>query len=105
MLHENFIHLHTVSGYSFKFGTASPADLVTAANRNGFTSLALTDRDTLAGTIRFAKSCIAHEITPIIGITIKFLSEHHRVTLLARSGGGYSSLVRLVSALKLKLAH
>jgi error-prone DNA polymerase len=105
MLHENFIHLHTVSGYSFKFGTASPADLVAAASRNGFTSLALTDRDTLAGTIRFAKSCMAHEITPIIGITIKFLSEHHRVTLLARSSGGYSSLVRLISAIKLKLAH
>jgi error-prone DNA polymerase len=60
-------------------------------------ALALTDRDTLAGTIRFAKAACESGITPIIGISLRFLSESNRITLLARSGGGYPALVQLLT--------
>jgi len=97
MSHEPFIHLRAVSGYSFKFGTASPGDLIAAAARYGMPALALTDRDTLAGTIRFAKAGCESGITPIIGISLRFLNDRNRVTLLARPGGGYPALVQLIT--------
>ena len=94
----SFTHLHVASGYSFKYGTALPEELVERACELGMNSIALTDRDTLAGAIRFAKSCEANSITPIIGIDIEFENQS-RLTLLATSGG-WSSLVRLMSELK-----
>lgn len=97
MSHEPFIHLRAVSGYSFKFGTASPDDLIATAARYGMPALALADRDTLAGTIRFAKAASRSGITPIIGISLRFLNDRNRVTLLARSGGGYPALVQLLT--------
>jgi len=99
MSHEPFVHLRAVSGYSFKFGTASPQDLITTAAHYGMPALALTDRDTLAGTIRFAKAARESGITPIIGISIRFLSDRNRITLLARSGSGYPALVQLLTYL------
>lgn len=102
MLHEPFIHLRSVSGYSFKFGTSAPHDLIAAALRYGMPALALTDRDTLAGAIRFAKAAMESGITPIIGISIKFLDEKNRVTLLASSNGGYSALVQLLSSINMQ---
>ena len=50
----SFTHLHVASGYSFKYGTALPEELVERACELGMNSIALTDRDTLAGAIRFA---------------------------------------------------
>lgn len=105
MSHDPFIHLRSVSGYSFKFGTALPKDLVAAALHHEMPALALTDRDTLAGAIRFAKAARDFGITPIIGISLKFLTDANRVTLLARSAGGYSALVRLLSAINLHTPH
>ena len=94
----SFTHLHVASGYSFKYGTALPEELVERACELGMNSIALTDRDTLAGAIRFAKSCEANSITPIIGIDIEFENQS-RLTFLATSGN-WSSLVRLMSELK-----
>ncbi|MEY3373459.1 MAG: hypothetical protein RIT18_90 [Actinomycetota bacterium] len=61
-------------------------------------ALALTDRDTLAGAIRFATSCELNSIAPIIGIDIEYENQS-RLTLLA-TPNNWSSLVRLVTALK-----
>lgn len=52
-------HLHTASGYSARYGAALPDVLVQRAAERGMTSLALTDRDTVAGTVRFAKAAVA----------------------------------------------
>ena len=105
MSHDPFIHLRSVSGYSFKFGTSSPRDLIATAARYEMPALALTDRDTLSGTIRFAKAAMEFGITPIIGLSIKFLNDANRVTLLARSSGGYSALVQLLSKINLTVGH
>jgi error-prone DNA polymerase len=93
-----FTHLHLASGYSFKYGTTLPEELVSRATELGMDSLALTDRDTLAGAIRFASSCQAHGISPILGIDIEYENQS-RILILAKSSG-WSSLVRLMSALK-----
>ena len=64
----SFIHLNVASGYSLKYGTTQPRDLVARAAEFEMPALALTDRDGLAGAIRFAQSCIEYGIAPIIGI-------------------------------------
>jgi error-prone DNA polymerase len=94
----SFTHLHVASGYSFKYGTSLPDQLVAKASELGMNALALTDRETLAGAIRFAASCESNSISPIIGIDIEY--EHKsRLTLLA-TPNNWSSLVRLVTELK-----
>ena len=96
---KDFTHLHLASGYSFKYGTTLPDALVSKARDFGMKSLALTDRDGLAGAIRFVGSCVENSISPIIGVD--FLAEENsRITLLATPGRGWSSLVRLVTAMK-----
>ena len=94
----SFTHLHVASGYSFKYGTTLPEDLVAKACDLGMSALALTDRDTLAGAIRFATSCEANSITPIIGVDIEYENQS-RLTVLA-TPGSWSSLVRLMTNIK-----
>ena len=104
----SFIHLRTASSYSFKYGTTQPHDLVARASEFEMPALALTDRDGLAGAIRFTKACVDYGIAPIIGINIAItLAEKTtsdtsaRVTVLAHSNYGWRSLVRLLTGLQM----
>lgn len=120
-----FTHLHTVSGFSLRYGASHPERLAERAVERGMDALALTDRDTLAGTIRFAKACAKAGIRPLFGAELAvpehlgetgpargqarrrtpvrggaFVDESApRVTFLARDGAaGWAELCRLVSA-------
>ncbi|WP_329458557.1 DNA polymerase III subunit alpha [Streptomyces sp. NBC_01497] len=65
-----FTHLHTASGYSVRYGASHPAALAARAAERGLGALALTDRDTLAGTVRFAKACGTHGVRPLFGVDL-----------------------------------
>ncbi|MTB05345.1 MAG: PHP domain-containing protein, partial [Actinobacteria bacterium] len=97
----SFIHLNLASAYSLKYGTTQPADLVQRAAEFEMPALALTDRDGLAGAIRFAQSCVDFGIAPIIGVNlaVEFGGSDNRLTLLAHSDGGWRSLCRLLTSL------
>jgi error-prone DNA polymerase len=102
----SFIHLNVASGYSLKYGTTHPHDLVQRAAEFEMPALALTDRDGLAGAIRFTQSCVDYGIAPIIGVNCaidlgptKFGLGKGRITLLAHSDGGWRSLCRLMTSL------
>ena len=97
----SFIHLNVASAYSLKYGTAQPRDLVQRAAQFEMPALALTDRDGLAGAIRFTQSCVDHGIAPIIGVNcaIELANAKGRITLLAHSDGGWRSLCRLMTSL------
>ncbi|MEV6026482.1 DNA polymerase III subunit alpha [Streptomyces sp. NPDC052036] len=62
-----FTHLHTVSGFSLRYGASHPERLAERAGELGMDALALTDRDTLAGTVRFARACAAAGVRPLFG--------------------------------------
>ncbi|MGB8944833.1 MAG: PHP domain-containing protein, partial [Streptomyces sp.] len=62
-----FTHLHTVSGFSPRYGASHPERLAERAAERGMDALALTDRDTLAGTVRFAKACAKAGVRPLFG--------------------------------------
>jgi error-prone DNA polymerase len=97
----SFIHLNVASGYSLKYGTTQPSDLVQRAAEFEMPALALTDRDGLAGAIRFTQSCVDYGIAPIIGVNcaIDLGERKGRITLLAHSDGGWRSLCRLMTSL------
>ncbi|KOG54329.1 DNA polymerase III subunit alpha [Streptomyces griseoflavus] len=62
-----FTHLHTASGFSLRYGAAHPERLVERAAERGMDALALTDRDGLAGAVRFAKAAAAAGVRPLFG--------------------------------------
>ena len=97
----SFIHLNVASGYSLKYGTTHPHDLVQRAAEFEMPALALTDHDGLAGAIRFTQSCVDYGIAPIIGVNcaIDLGDAKGRITLLAHSDGGWRSLCRLMTSL------
>jgi len=98
MVHSTFVHLRTCSGYSFKYGTATADQLVQRAAELGMHSLGLTDRDNMAGAIRFVQACESASIKPILGINLSFIQRKYRITLLATAGGGLSALYQLLTA-------
>ncbi|MEV8067878.1 DNA polymerase III subunit alpha [Streptomyces sp. NPDC085995] len=65
-----FTHLHTVSGFSLRYGASHPERLAERAAERGMDALALTDRDTLAGTVRFAKACATAGVRPLFGVDL-----------------------------------
>ncbi|MGJ5829186.1 DNA polymerase III subunit alpha [Streptomyces ossamyceticus] len=116
-----FTHLHTASGFSLRYGASHPERLAERASERGMDALALTDRDTLAGAVRFAKACAAAGVRPLFGAELAvgapapsarqarrrvpvrggaFVDESiPRVTFLAREGAkGWAELCRIVSA-------
>lgn len=94
----SFVHLRVASGYSFKYGTAHIASLVQRAAEFNMPALALTDREKMAGTIRFAKECEAVGISPILGVNLSLVQKKYRVTILAQAGK-LSHLYRFLTAL------
>jgi error-prone DNA polymerase len=97
-VHPDFIHLRTCSGYSFKYGTATADQLVQRAAEFGMHSLGLTDRDNMAGAIRFVQACEGASIKPILGVNLSFIQPKFRITLLATADGGLSALYQLLTA-------
>lgn len=118
---SDFSHLHVASGYSARYGASLPHDLVRRAAERGVSVLALTDRDTVAGTVRFAKAAAAAGIRPLFGVDLAVApateleragarrrtpvrggahvaEARWRVTLLVQDQTGWARLCRIVSA-------
>jgi error-prone DNA polymerase len=116
-----FTHLHAVSGFSMRYGASHPEDLVRRAAERGMDALALTDRDTVAGAVRFAQECARAGVRPLFGAGLAvpcaepdgprarrrtpvrggaFVDESApRAVFLARDGAaGWAALCRLLSA-------
>ncbi|HET6359305.1 DNA polymerase III subunit alpha [Streptomyces sp.] len=116
---SGFTHVHVASGYSARYGASHPEDLVKRAAECGMSALALTDRDTVTGAVRFAKAAMKHGIRPVFGIDLAVaplfsvraqrrripvrggahvVEPPLRMVLLAESKAGWARLCRLTSA-------
>ncbi|MFF2995585.1 DNA polymerase III subunit alpha [Streptomyces sp. NPDC057950] len=115
-----FAHLHVASGYSIRYGAAHPEQLVRRAAERGMTALALTDRDTVTGAVRFARACAGAGVRPVFGVDLAVealgppppaqrrrtpargglhvAEPPLRFTLLARNRAGWARLCRITSA-------
>ncbi|WP_328497294.1 DNA polymerase III subunit alpha [Streptomyces sp. NBC_00414] len=67
---SGFTHLHTASGFSLRYGASHPERLAERASERGMDALALTDRDTVAGAVRFAKACATQGVRPLFGVDL-----------------------------------
>ncbi|MGJ5894707.1 DNA polymerase III subunit alpha [Streptomyces niveiscabiei] len=112
-----FTHLRVVSGYSLRYGASHPHALVERAAERGLDAVALTDRDSLAGAVRFAKACAGAGVRPLFGVDLGVPGDGHRegrrqpvaggafmsevpfrAVFLARNTLGWAALCRLVTA-------
>lgn len=92
-----FTHLNVASSFSSHYGTNRPQELVAAAVADGMTALAITDRDGLYGAVKHIGACVAHEIAPILGVSL-VVEDRGRAVVLARGAeGGYAALCHLIS--------
>ncbi|MFJ9567566.1 DNA polymerase III subunit alpha [Streptomyces fuscichromogenes] len=115
-----FAHLHVASGYSARYGASHPEQLVRQAAERGMSTLALTDRDTVTGTVRFARACAETGVRPVFGIDLAvaalappppvarprtparggahIVEPPLRFVLLAQDRAGWARLCRITSA-------
>ncbi|MCX6999419.1 MAG: PHP domain-containing protein, partial [Candidatus Sumerlaeota bacterium] len=119
MVNSGFVHLHTHSHFSLEDGVPSVQELVREAAGSGFTSLALTDHNTLAGVPAFTEACFQFGIRPIIGCEINILpfrirvpaagaaggTHFHHATLLVQNKAGFFNLTRLVNRANRSALH
>jgi error-prone DNA polymerase len=95
----SFVHLNVRSYFSMKDGAFSPEDLAWRAAELGMHAVALTDRDGLYGSARFAAACRKAGVRPIFGatLTVRTMQGDRLVILLAKDATGYGNLCRLIT--------
>src|SRR5947207_8634811 len=93
------VELHAHSCFSFLDGASQPQEVAEQAAALGYEALALTDHDSLAGSLEFAHAARAAGLRPITGAELTLVDGAH-LTLLVESPAGYRNLCRLIT-----LAH
>ncbi|MCS7044408.1 MAG: DNA polymerase III subunit alpha [Bryobacteraceae bacterium] len=95
--------LHCHSWYSLLDGTMTPEQVAEAAHASGMPAAALTDRDTLAGAVRFYKRARQLGLHPVLGAEVTLVGGGALV-LLVENSRGYRNLCRLLTEAALKSA-
>ena len=95
----SYVELHCHSAFSFLDGASLPDEIVPAALELGYEAVALTDHNSVSGSMEFAVSARALGLRPIHGAEVD-LSDGRHLTLLVEDAGGWSSLCRILT-----LAH
>ncbi|MFP5364435.1 MAG: DNA polymerase III subunit alpha [Thermoleophilia bacterium] len=91
-----YTELHCHSAYSFLDGASQPEELVAAAVKRGHASLALTDHDSLSGSMEFAQAAKSLGLRAIHGAEVTLADGRH-LTLLVRDATGWRSLCHLLT--------
>jgi error-prone DNA polymerase len=94
-----YAELHCHSAYSFLDGVSQPQELAQRAGELGYTALALTDHNSVSGSMELAQVAADHGVRAIHGAEIDVDGGRH-VTLLVRDERGWSNLCRIIT-----LAH
>ena len=85
------------SYYSLMQGTSSPARLCARAKELGYSSLALTDRNSLAGLWPFLAACKQYGLRPLIGAEITDRNSSKLAICLARNSTGYRNICNILT--------
>ena len=91
-----YFELHCHSAFSFLDGASLPDELVAAALELGHEAVALTDHNTVSGSMEFAVSARALGLRPIHGAEID-LDDGRHLTLLVEDARGWSNLCRILT--------
>ena len=93
---SQYVELHCHSAYSFLDGASQPEELVAAAITRGHAALALTDHDSLSGSMEFAQAARSLGLRAIHGAEVT-LDDGRHLTLLVRDATGWRNLCRLLT--------
>ena len=90
--------LQLLTSYSLLRSTNRIEELVKKGQQHGFSTLAITDLNTMSGVLDFERTCLKYDIKPIIGVTIDFVSsviegKNYQIVLLAKNLDGYQNLL------------
>src|SRR4051812_47147283 len=105
----SYVELHCHSAFSFLDGASLPDELVGAAVERGHQALALTDHNTVSGSMEFAQAASALGLRAIHGAEVDVDARvagqggpdpdgpARHVTLLVRDAAGWRNLCRLLT--------
>src|SRR5438270_3271340 len=91
-----YTELHCHSAFSFLDGASLPDELVAAALELGYDALALTDHNSVSGSMEFAVSARALGLRAIHGAEVD-LNDGRHLTLLVENERGWSNLCRILT--------
>ncbi len=91
-----YVELHCHSAYSFLDGTSLPDELARRAGEMGYAALALTDHNSVSGSMELAQAAAACGVRAIHGAELDLAGGRH-LTLLVRDARGWRSLCRLLT--------
>ena len=89
----SFIPLHINSTYSFLRSALSVDQLIKKCLENKIDSVALTDFNSLIGSVQFFKKCEANKIKPILGLDL--IVDDVLLTFIVKDEKGYQNLLYL----------
>src|SRR3984885_11325905 len=96
-----YVELHCHSAFSFLDGASLPDEILPAALELGYEAVALTDHNTVSGSMEFAVSARALGLRPIHGAEIDLAPgeapEGRHLTLLVEDAVGWSNLCRILT--------
>jgi error-prone DNA polymerase len=106
-----YAELHCHSAYSFLDGVSLPQELMQRAGELGYSALALTDHNSVSGSMEFAQAAADHGVRAIHGAEIDLeagpgdgasadATATRHITLLVRDERGWRNLCRILT-----LAH
>jgi error-prone DNA polymerase len=91
-----YVELHCHSAYSFLDGTSLPDELARRAGELGYAALALTDHNSVSGSMELAQAAAACGVRAIHGAELDLADGRH-LTLLVRDARGWRNLCRLLT--------
>ena len=92
-----YAELHCHSAYSFLDGASLPAELAQRAAELGYAALALTDHNSVSGSMELAQAAAGCGVRAIHGAEIDLAGGRH-LTLLVRDARGWRNLCRLLTS-------
>ncbi|HTA39594.1 MAG TPA: DNA polymerase III subunit alpha [Candidatus Acidoferrales bacterium] len=96
-----YAELHAWSNFTFLEGGSHPEELIDRAAELELAAIALTDRDGLYGTVRFASRARQRGVDAIVGSELTFEDGAH-IVLLVEDARGYANLCELISAAQMR---
>src|SRR5215211_2114136 len=91
-----YAELHAHSAFSFLDGASLPDELAGAAAELGYEAMALTDHDSVSGSMEFAQAAGALGLRAIHGAEID-LDDGRHITLLVEDATGWRNLCRILT--------
>src|SRR6185312_5276288 len=97
-----YVELHCHSAYSFLDGVSLPDELIRSASELGHAALALTDHNSVSGSMELAQAAADYGVRAIHGAEIDLAAagrgaRGRHLTLLVRDERGWRNLCRILT--------